>query len=292
MKPAAFDYVRAGSIDEAVAALAQAGGDGKLLAGGQSLMPMLNFRLVRPSVLIDINRIPGLDRIEAGADSLAIGALARHHKVETSPVVAAHFPIVTAAMAEVAHLAIRNRGTIGGSLAHGDPAAEWPMLCVLLDARLKVRSPDGHRSIAAADFHTGPLTTALGEAELIEEIALPYLPARTGWGFAELARRAGDFAIVAVGATVTIADGRVSAARIAITGAGEVPLRVAAGETLLVGASAPDPAVLEAAARAIMEAIDPASDLHASADYRRHLAGVLTRRAVKAAFLRARGQVP
>jgi carbon-monoxide dehydrogenase medium subunit len=292
MKPPAFDYVRAASIDDAVAALQQAGADGKVLAGGQSLMPMLNFRLIRPSVLIDINRIPGLDRIEAGRGGLEIGALARHHKVETSPLVAARFPIVAAAIAQVGHLAIRNRGTIGGSLAHGDPAAEWPMLCVLLGARLKVRGPDGHRTIPAAEFHVGPLATVLAEGELIEEVWLPWLPPATGWGFEEVARRTGDFAIVAMGATVTLADGAVSAARIAITGAGGVPLRVASAEGLLAGVEAPDAALLETVARAVKDAIEPATDLHASADYRRHLAGALTRRVLKAAFLRAKGQMP
>ena len=141
MKPPAFDYVRATSVDQVIEALARAGGDAKLLAGGQSLMPMLNFRLIRPSVLIDINHIPGLDHIEAGEDGLKVGALARHHKVETSEIVKAHFPAITAAMAHVAHLAIRNRGTIGGSLAHADPAAEWPMLCVLLGASLTSVDP-------------------------------------------------------------------------------------------------------------------------------------------------------
>jgi carbon-monoxide dehydrogenase medium subunit len=291
MKPPAFDYVRATSGEDAVAALVEAGAGGKLLAGGQSLMPMLNFRLVRPSVLIDINRIPGIDGIEEGEDGLTIGALARHHKVETSPIVAARFPIVAAAMAQVAHLAIRNRGTIGGSLAHGDPAAEWPMLCVLLGARLKVRGPDGHRMIAAADFHVGPLATALAETELVEEVHLPYLPRATGWGFEEVARRAGDFAVVAMGATVTLADRAIAAARIAITGAGGVPTRAMSAERMLAGVEAVDTAVLDAAARAVMEAIDPSSDLHASADYRRHLAGALTRRVLKAAFHRAKGQL-
>jgi CO/xanthine dehydrogenase FAD-binding subunit len=292
MKPPAFDYVRATSIDDAIAALARAGADGKLLAGGQSLMPMLNFRLIRPSILIDINRIPGLDRIAEAEGGLAVGALARHHKVETSPIVAARFPIVAAAMAQVAHLAIRNRGTIGGSLAHGDPAAEWPMLCVLLGARLTIRGPDGRRTIPAAGFHVGPLTTALAETELIEEVWLPDLPPATGWGFEEVARRAGDFAIVAMGATVALADGAISAARIAITGAGGVPMRMASAEGVVAGVAALDAALLELAARAVMDAIEPGSDLHASADYRRHLAGALTKRVLKAAFLRAKGQMP
>lgn len=291
MKPPAFDYVRPASPEEAVEALARAGGDGKILAGGQSLMPMLNFRLLRPSVLVDINRVAALDRIDADAGGLRIGALARHHKVEMSPVVRQHLPIVSAAMTHVAHLAIRNRGTIGGSLAHGDPAAELPMLCALLGARFKIRGPGGHRMIEASEFHLGPLTTALAETELLEEIAIPYLPPRTGWGFEEVARRHGDFAIVAVGATVSLEAGRVSQARIAVTGVGEAPLRIAAAEKLIVGAREPDSALLEAAGQAVMDAIDPGNDLHASSDYRLHVAGALTRRAVRAAFERAGGHM-
>src|SRR5262249_19577188 len=159
---------------------------------------------------------------------------------ETSAVIAQYLPIITAAMAHVAHLAIRNRGTIGGSLAHSDPAAELPLLCVLLGAKLKVRGPEGYRTIEAADFHLGALTTALGETELLEEICFPYLPPGTGWGFEEVARRLGDFAIVAMGTLLTLAGGRVSQARIAVTGVGDAPLRIAAAENLLVGAQEPD----------------------------------------------------
>jgi CO/xanthine dehydrogenase FAD-binding subunit len=289
MKPPAFDYVRATSVDQVIEVLQQAGGDAKILAGGQSLMPMLNFRLLRPSVLIDLNHVPGIAHIEAGKDGLRVGALARHHKVETSEVIKEHFPTITAAMAHVAHLAIRNRGTIGGSLAHSDPAAELPMLCVLLDARLKIRGPDGHRVIDAADFHVGALTTALEDTELIEEVEFPYLPPGTGWGFEEVARRLGDFAIVAMGATITPSEGGISQARVAITGVGEVPMRIAAAEALLIGSSEPSPQLIDAVAAAVMGAIEPNSDLHVSADYRRHVAGALTRRVVRSAWLRAKG---
>jgi CO/xanthine dehydrogenase FAD-binding subunit len=289
MKPPAFDYLCPTSVDQVIEALRQAGGDAKILAGGQSLMPMLNFRLLRPSVLIDINHVPGLAHIEAGKESLRVGALARHHKVETSELVKAHFPVITAAMAHVAHLAIRNRGTIGGSLAHSDPAAELPMLCVLLGARLHIRGPDGRRSIDAADFHVGALTTALEEPELIEDIEFPYLPPGTGSGFDEVARRLGDFAIVAMAATITLAEGRVSQARVAITGVGEVPARLEVAEALLAGQSEPEPELIDAVAQAVMGAIEPNGDLHVSADYRRHVAGALTRRVVRAAWLRATG---
>lgn len=292
MKPPAFDYVRAASVEQAIECLVRASGDGKILAGGQSLMPMLNFRLLRPSVLIDINRIPALDHIEASANGLRIGALARHHKVETSAVIRERFPVITAGMAHVAHLAIRNRGTIGGSLAHSDPAAELPMLCVLLGAKLKVRGPDGARTLEAANFHVGALTSSLDETELLEEITFPYLPPGTGWGFEEVARRLGDFAIVAMGATVTLDGGRVAKTRIAATGVGEAPQRMTAAEDLLTGAATVDETLLDATREAVMSSIDPVTDLHVSADYRRHIAGALTRRVVRAAFQRAKGQMP
>src|SRR4249919_281589 len=195
MKPAAFEYVVANSIEQAVAALAQAGGDAKILAGGQSLVPMLNFRLLRPAILIDINRIPGLSFIEDAGDAVKIGALTRHHQIETSPVIAKHFPVLSCAMTHVAHLTIRNRGTIGGSLAHGDPAAELPMMALLLDAELHIASVAGARTTAACDFFLDALTVDLAAGEIVTEIVLPKLPPRTGWGFEEVARRSGDFAL-------------------------------------------------------------------------------------------------
>src|SRR6516165_707260 len=197
MKPAAFDYVPADSVAMAIDALAQAGGDGKILAGGQSLVPMLNFRLVRPSVLVDINRIPGLGFIVADEEAIRIGALTRHYQLETSPVIATHLPALSHAMTYVAHLAIRNRGTIGGSLCHADPAAELPMMALLLDAELETRPAEGVRRIAARDFFVGALTTALAETEIVTAIHLPALPPRCGWGFEEFALRAGDFAFAA-----------------------------------------------------------------------------------------------
>src|SRR5215831_110713 len=200
MKPAAFDYVAAETLDEAVSVLARAGGDGKILAGGQSLVPMLNFRLVRPSILIDINRIRDLGYVDATGDVVRIGALTRHHALETSPVIKAHLPIMTAAMQHVAHLAVRNRGTIGGSLSHADPAAELPMMAVLLEAELTIASPRGSRIVPAQAFFLGTLTTALAADELLAVVRFPKLPAGSGWGFAEVARRRGDFALAAVAA--------------------------------------------------------------------------------------------
>src|SRR5271169_4202570 len=180
MKPAPLDYIAATSVDMAAAALAEGDGDAKIIAGGQSLVPLLNFRLLRPSILIDINRIDSLAFIRETATDIRVGALTRHHQLETAPVIARHLPVLSCAMTHVAHLAIRNRGTIGGSLAHADPAAELPMMALLLDAEIHTRSAAGARRHAARDFFLGPLTTALAEDELVGEIILPARPPRTG----------------------------------------------------------------------------------------------------------------
>jgi carbon-monoxide dehydrogenase medium subunit len=291
MKPAAFDYVVAESVDAAVAALAAADGEAKILAGGQSLVPMLNFRLLRPSVLVDINRIPDLAFIEEEADAIVVGALTRHHRLETSPVIARHVPVLAESMRHVAHLAIRNRGTIGGSLSHADPAAELPMLALLLDATLRVISPVGPRAIPARDFFLGPLTVDLASDEMVTRIVLPKLPPATGWGFAEVARRSGDFALAAVAATLTLRDGAIAEARIALTGVDETAKRAREAEALLAG-RALTPDLIETAVASIRVSVNPPSDLHASADYRRHLVGVLAGRALADAWRRARGEMP
>jgi CO/xanthine dehydrogenase FAD-binding subunit len=286
MKPAAFEYVVADSIEMAVASLAQAGGDAKIIAGGQSLVPMLNFRLLRPATLVDINRIPDLAYVNEEADAVRIGALTRHHQLETSPAIAQHFPVLACAMTHVAHLAIRNRGTIGGSLSHADPAAELPMMAVLLDAELRIVSASGLRTAAARDFFQGALTVDLAEDEIVTEIALPKLPRDTGWGFEEVARRSGDFALAAVAVTLTLTDGAIAQARIAITGVAPTPRRVSEAEALLVGARL-DEDVADNVIAAVREEAQPDTDLHASADYRRHLVGVLARKALLAAWRRA-----
>jgi CO/xanthine dehydrogenase FAD-binding subunit len=287
MKPAAFDYVVAESVDAAVAALAAAQGEAKILAGGQSLVPMLNFRLLRPSVLVDINRIPDLAFIDERADAIVVGALTRHHRLETSPVVARHLPVLAEAMRHVAHLAIRNRGTIGGSLSHADPAAELPMLALLLDAALHVASPAGPRTIAARDFFLGPLTVDLTSDAMLTRIVLPKLPPATGWGFAEVARRSGDFALAAVAATLTLRDGVIGEARIAMTGVDETAKRASDAESLLTGRPL-TPDLIDAALAAARAGVNSPTDLHASADYRRHLVGVLVGRALTDAWRRAR----
>src|SRR6476646_6574040 len=287
MKPAPFDYIAATSVDMAAAALADGGDDAKIIAGGQSLVPLLNFRLLRPSILIDINRIEGLAFISETATDIRVGALTRHYQLETSPLIARHLPVLSCAMTHVAHLAIRNRGTIGGSLAHGDPAAELPMMALLLDAELHIASVAGARTTPARDFFLNALTVDLAAGEIVTEIVLPKLPPRTGWGFAEVSRRRGDFALAAAAATLSIAADAIIEVRIALTGVGRTALRVTAAENLLVGQTL-TANVSNEVVEAVRAAIEPDTDLHASADYRRHLAGVLTRRALAAAWRRAR----
>jgi carbon-monoxide dehydrogenase medium subunit len=266
--------------------LTAAGSEAKIIAGGQSLMPMLNFRLIRPSVLVDINGIADLAYIEEAGSGIRVGALARHYQLETSAVIARHFPVLSCAMTHVAHLAIRNRGTIGGSLSHADPAAELPMLALLLDASLHIASASGTRTIAARDFFLDALTVDLASTDILTEIVLPKLPPRTGWGFGEVARRHGDFALVAVAATLTVSDDAIGQARIALTGVGPTPLRAAAAEALLCG-HALEASLTGRAIDAVRAGIAPETDLHASSDYRRHLAGALAGRALAAAWRRA-----
>jgi CO/xanthine dehydrogenase FAD-binding subunit len=288
VKPPPFEHRVAESAEAAVTALARSGGEAKIIAGGQSLVPMLNFRLLRPSMLIDINRIPGLASIEETGAEIRVGALTRHHQLEMSPVIAQHVPVLSAAMTYVAHLAIRNRGTIGGSLSHADPAAELPMMALLLDATLSIVSPAGRREVAAHDFFLGVLTVALATDDLVTGIAFPKLPPGTGWGFEEVSRRRGDFALAAVGVTLTVSDGEISEARIAIAGADEKAVRARDAEALLRG-KALSPERIEAACEAARACVTPNTDLHASSDYRRHLVGALAGKALTAAWRRAGG---
>ncbi|MCY4238733.1 MAG: xanthine dehydrogenase family protein subunit M [Rhodospirillaceae bacterium] len=287
MKPPAFGYEAPTSIEQATALLSMHDGDARIIAGGQSLVPMLNFRLLVPSVLVDINRIAGLDEIrDDGKGGLTIGALVRHFQLEASELVAARFPILTEAVRHIAHLAIRNRGTIGGSLSHADPAAELPMMVQLLNGALTIAGPDGTRTVAARDFFDGALTTVLDDAEIVTEIALPALPAGAGWGFKEVARRAGDFAMAAAAVTLTQKDTLIEEARVAVMGVHDQAIRVPGAEAMLQGAVA-DNGTITAAIAAVREAVDPDDDLHATAEFRRHLIGVLVGRAIHDAWHRA-----
>lgn len=286
MKPARFDYVRAESVAHAVETLAAAGSDGKVLAGGQSLLPMMNFRLVKPSVLVDINRIAGLDGVDEAGDRLAIGALVRHRMTAEDATIARRIPVLHEAMKHVAHLTVRNRGTFCGSVCHADPAAEMPMMALLLDAQVHIAGPRGDRVLAARDFLTGSLVTALESDEMVTRILVDTFAPGTGWAFAEFARRHGDYALAAAAATLSRRGGRVAGLRFAVTGVDETPLRVAAVEQALEG-TALDKVSLDGAVAALRDAISPNSDLNASADYRRHLAGALARRVLVEAWNRA-----
>jgi len=287
MKPPVFDYVAVETVEEAVAALARHGEDAKLLAGGQSLMPILNMRLASPRYVIDLNPITDLAYIEAREGGLAIGAMTRQRAVERSALVAARVPLLADAMPWIGHFQIRNRGTIGGSLAHADPAAELPAVAACLEARFTVRGPGGGRVVTASDLYRTYLTTTLAPTELITETWWPAAEPGTGYAWLEFARRFGDYALVGMAAAVTLEGETIADARLALTGVGGRPVRALAAERALKGLPVSARA-FEDAAELVRAGIDPEGDIHASADYRRHLAGVLTVRALGRAVERAR----
>jgi carbon-monoxide dehydrogenase medium subunit len=289
VKPPPFEYVAPRSLDEAVAALAEHGDEAKVMAGGQSLVPLLAFRLARPSVVVDVNRVAGLDGARLDGDTLELGALTRQRDVELLPGLRERCPMIAEAVEQIGHVAIRNRGTVGGSLAHADPAAEWTALALALDAELDVYGPGGTRTLPAREFLISYFTTALQPDEVLTRIRLRVPNGRTGSCFLELARRHGDFAIAGVGALVSLdADGSVGDARLALIGVGERAVRATAAEQVLRG-SRPSEDVLADAAGAVDGEIEPNGDIHASAGYRRHVAAVLVRRALETAVARARG---
>jgi carbon-monoxide dehydrogenase medium subunit len=287
MKPPRFEYEAPGSVAEALALLGRHGDQAKVLAGGQSLTPLLNFRLVRPQVLVDLNEIAELTGIREVDGMLAIGAMTRQRAVETSDVVRRRCPLLADAMPQIGHVQIRNRGTIGGSLAHADPAAELPAVVAALDGRMVARGPAGERLLATEQFFVGYLTTALETGELLMEVRLPVAAPRTGTAFVEVSRRHGDFALVGVAATVTLDQtGVCVGCALALTGVGPTPIVARAAASALVGAR-PTTAMLEEAGRRAAADLRPDSDLHASSEYRQHVAGVLTRRALGHAVERA-----
>jgi len=287
VKPAPFDYVAPTTLDEALEILVERGDEAKVLAGGQSLVPLLNMRLARPALLVDLNRLPGLDYVRIDNGGIAIGALARQRAIERSEVARSRAPLLVAATGYIGHPAIRNRGTVGGSLAHGDPVSELPCVATALDARLIATSRSGDREIPAADFFQSVFTTALQPTEILVGLRIPGLPARTGWGFEELARRHGDFAIIGVAAILTLrADGAIAAARLAYAGASDRPIRASRAEAALVGEKPTDKS-FAAAADLAAEELDPPSDMHGTAEYRRTVATALTRRALAAALATA-----
>lgn len=286
MKLPSFEYHLAESVEEAVGLLAEFGDECKVLAGGQSLVPLMAFRLARPAHLIDVNSLADLAHISDG-DGLEIGAMVRHREAERSDTVIAEAPMVAAALGYVGHAAVRNRGTVGGSIAHADPAAEMPAVLTALDGQVVARSTRGERTIGADTFIQGFLTTDLEPDELVTAIRVPPRSAATGWAFDEFSRRNGDFAIVGVATMISLAtDGRVSSARLVFSGVGSTPMRAVEAERAMVGET-PSPELWALAADQAASALDPPADLHGSPAYRRQLARVLAARSLQQAYKRA-----
>jgi aerobic carbon-monoxide dehydrogenase medium subunit len=279
VKPAQFEYHAPTSLDEAIRVLERYDGEARILAGGQSLVPMMNFRLATPRALVDLNRIAALDYIEEESEVVRIGSMTRQRRIEADPLIAARLPLLREALRWVGHLPTRSRGTIGGSIAHADPAAEIPMVLQVLEGEVVARGPQGERRVSAQDLFRSALTTSLAPLEIVTEVRLPAMPAQAGCAVEEFARRKGDFAIAAV-AVMVVRDGeRCAKARLATAGVGPVPLRLHDAETVLEQHGLGEAAIAEAADKAAAQ-VDPMSDLNGSAEYRRHLTGVLTRRAV------------
>jgi CO/xanthine dehydrogenase FAD-binding subunit len=289
MKPAPFRYVAARTIEQALALKAEYGDEARFLAGGQSLVPTMNFRLTQPAVLIDINPLTELAGVKSGAAGhLRIGALTRYRQLERDAEIERTLPLIHEALPHIAHPQIRNRGTIGGNLAHADPASEMPAIVVTLAGRLRAQSATGERWIAASDFFVGALSTALAADEMLTEIELPAAPPRSGSCFMEVSRRRGDFAIIGVACAVRVDEqGRCAEARIGLCNAGEGPVFAAEASASLAGREI-DAADIEEAAQLVQGAIDPGGSIHASKEFQRHVAGVLTTRALAAANERAR----
>ena len=281
MKPASFDYFRAEKIDDALMALA-ANSESQVLAGGQSLIAMMNLRLAKPGSLIDINRLTDLDYIRPEGDELAIGALTRHTTAATSTVIAEFCPLMTAAYDHIAHRAVRNRGSVGGNLCHADPSSENPAVAIASGATLVLKSAEGERRVAAEDFFLGLYETAAQQNELLTEIRIPKAPAHQGWSFQDTSTRKGDFALVGIAATLDCPNGTCTDARIVAVGVGERAMRLDAAEAAITGAAMNDIG-LTAAAEAARDSVDPPSDFHADSEFRRDLVFSLTKRALSEA---------
>jgi CO/xanthine dehydrogenase FAD-binding subunit len=288
MKPAPFRYFAPASLDEALALLQEHGWDARPLAGGQSLIPAMNFRLAQPAVLVDLGRIDGLASIEETPDGgLRIGAMTRQSDLERSDVVARCCPLLHETMPAIAHSQIRNRGTIGGSLAHADPAAELPAVILALEGILHLRSPSGERRVPASEFFYGLMATAIEPGELLVAVELPPTPPGAGSAFEEFSRRHGDYALVGCATQIVVdGDGTVADARVVLISVGDTALLSTAAAEALHG-QRPDAALISAAAEAASRKVDPPGDIHASPDYRRHLVGVMVRRTLTRALARA-----
>lgn len=289
MKPAPFDYIAPDSLDAAMATMREHGYDAKLLAGGQSLIPLLNFRLANPRVLVDLNRLSVLDFVRpSSSGGLAIGAMTRQSRLGTDPLIAEKAPLLHEAIPFIAHPQIRNRGTLGGTLAHADPSGELPTVALALQARLRLQSDRGDRWVEARDFFVGLLTTALEPEEILVEIEIPPPPPRCGWSFHEISRRHGDYALAGLAAQIVLdGDGICSAARLVYLSAGDGPLEATQAVEQLIGRAPDDQSLRQVAHQAAAEEVQPTGDIHASADFKRHLCRVLTLRALTTAFERA-----
>ena len=284
MKPCAFEYFNPQSVEEAIDLLDRYGDEAKIIAGGQSLVPMMNFRLARPEILIDINGIKELDYIKTDGDELVIGALTRERDIEQSPLVIEKWPLLSNAIAFIGHSAIRNRGTIGGSLVHADPSAEIPTALCALNGKLKVIGPSGEKILEPEDFFLTYLTTSLEPSDLLVEIRIPALPQKMGWSFKELSRRSGDFAIVAVGILLfSETPGVCREARISMGGVAPTPVRAEEAEALLSGQKITEKLIAEAAQQAAEET-DTEPDYHASAEYRMDMARVFVKKGLQEAW--------
>ena len=288
MKPAPFKYIAATSLGHALSLKAEHGDDAKFLAGGQSLIPTMNFRLARPAVLIDINEIEDLAGIRPSAAAARVGPLTRYRTLQRDAAFAHLFPLIGEALPHIAHPQIRNRGTIGGNLSHADPASELPAIALALGARFQVRSAAQQRWIEASDFFVGALTTDMKPDEMLVEIELPLPKPRTGCCFMEIARRRGDFAIVGVAAMLTLDErDECTDVRLSFCGVGETPVDASTAANVLVGSAPSEDAIGDVAA-IVQTMIEPSGSVHATADYQRHIAGVLTERALQTAYQRGR----
>lgn len=286
MKPAAFDYFRPDTIEEAVGLLSRYDGEAKVLAGGQSLVPLMNFRLAQPTCLIDVSRIDDLCYISESNGSLAIGSMVRQSAVEDSDLVRRKCPLLAEATEWIGHKTTRNRGTIGGSLVHADPSAEYPAVAVALDGELKVRGPEGERVIQAQDFFITVCTTALAPDEIVTEVRLPVMQTGSGWAFVELNRRHGDYAIVGAAAALSLdGHGLCSDVRIALVGVGETPVRCQAAEAALKR-NTPTRESIKEVSDLCAASVEPRDDLHASAAYKRAMVGVFVETALRTALSR------
>ena len=287
MIPAAFDYLAPRTLDEAIRALAEHGEDAKLLAGGHSLLPLLKLRLARPALLIDLRRIPGLNAVSRQDDKIVIGALATHYQIESSPLLMKQCPLLPQTAQEIGDVQVRNRGTIGGSLSHADPRADWPAAIVALNGEFKLRGPQGDRTVRAEDFFVSAMTTAIAPDEILTEIRVPAVQKRSGSAYLKMAQQASGFAIVGVAAALrTDAKGRCEEIGVGITGLSDKPVRPHAVEDRLRGKKLTSK-LIEASAALAADGVDPLEDLHAAAPFRAHLARIYAARAIQQAAQKA-----